>query len=165
MLKNSRFVVVVLLVLVAAVCIFHPVDPVGYCASEHRIIPGSEFQRATFNILKTQRKLVLSVEELGGVTRHNIKPYDEKYSRWAKSFDGNNCCDVERHASFFQRLTGFQEVVVRVNPRAPEPYDDWLTFKYDVCGNLRSSDAGVPSAELHNVKITDKELQDDSNDF
>lgn len=165
MSELSRYVVLALMSLTAGFAVYLSVDPLGYCASEKRIIPDSEFQRATFNILKMQRQLVLSVTTLGGATRHNIKPYEEKYSAWAKSFDAKNCCDVEREDGFFRRATGLQEIVVRVNPQAPKWHDDWLTFRYDVCGNLKSSDAGVPSSELHNLTTTNKDLQDDGDYF
>lgn len=165
MSKPLSPVICTLLALTVALLGYFLTDPVGYCSSEDRKLQDLEFQRATFNILKMQRQLVLSVKQLGGATRYNIRPYDERYWKWNKSFDANNCCDVERNASFIRRVLKLQEVVVRVNPYAPEWYDDWLTFRYDVCGNLKSSDAGVPSAQLHDVKTTNKDLQDDSGSF
>lgn len=162
MLKLSSSVILILITSTASLLVFFSADPIGYCASEDRIISDSEFQRATFNVLKMQRQLVFSIQELGGATRHNVKLYDERYSKWAETFNAKNCCDVEKNVSFFRRVLKFQEVIVKVYPQAPLRSDDELTFNYDVCGNLKASDVGVPSTEIHDVKTTNKELQDGS---
>jgi hypothetical protein len=139
--------------------------PPGYCSSEERQTVDIEFRRATFNLLIMQRNLVLNIHTLGGSTRYGVRPFDEKYSKWSPLFNFENCCVVERHDSLWRRLFGLEEVYVIVNPKAPEPSDDWLTFRYNVCGYLKGSDAGVPSAEIHDIKTTHQGMQDVRHDF
>ncbi|PPK76526.1 hypothetical protein B0F87_103133 [Methylobacter tundripaludum] len=122
-------------------------DPPGYCRAQQRYIIDEEFLRVTVAIFERYMN-----EEWVYPNGRRMKRKD--YPGWYKTVDFDpknpNCCLVRREEthSVFNRMFGLQEVDVWLNSRTSTlpvtPTDEPNRFYFDVCGDLKESDIGLP---------------------
>lgn len=130
-------------------------DPVGYCSSQKRFIPDSEYIKASVAILEWNAagsSVVVSPDGKRTVVA-NKNMEGSMFNNWALEPANPNCCCVNRVMpakesvySVLQRMFGFQQDVwVTINPRknpmlACSLGDSGIDIRYNVCGEIIPDD-------------------------
>ena len=127
-------------------------DPPGYCQVQQRYISDEEFIRTSVALLDLKRKQDKLV-------------WDTKPDLYAHYIRSNEILDQNRNRPGFTHvwrndtrtvyrwLFGWQQVEITLNANSG---DGLIRFYYDVCGKLKDSDIGLPSANTDPITTTTK---------
>jgi len=140
--KRQSFVLAALTVLIGSgfAYMYITVDPPGHCAAKQKYISDEEFIRASVALLEWEMSRAVVYPD---GTKKKRKDVLNVYKKMDFDPTKPNCCWVDRgHThSIFRRILGWQEVLVRLNPKTskgPVQYmgDSFIPLQYDVCGKL-----------------------------
>jgi hypothetical protein len=161
-LNKLHLATVALLVVVAVLNFsdFRILEPVDYCQEEKRVLPDSEFKRASFNLLVLQRRD--ESVNVGDPDKKKVKTYDIYYSQWAPDFNVDNCCVVRRENSIWRRFWRTQKTVVEISPDTKPPREMIYENTFDVCGYVEILQLGFPMSVTKPIKTSDERLRDEN---